>query len=138
MATLDALLDDVISRYRIDEKRIYVTGLSMGGSGAWHLATAYPERFAAIAPIGGGGIPEKAASIAHLPIWVFYGELDTPTRIERIDAIVDALREVGSRIKVTSYPDRRHDAWSVTYDGSRLYEWFLEHTRSDPPPAEGR
>ena len=64
--TLTALLDDVVSRYRIDEDRVYVTGLSLGGFGTWALAGEDPGRFAAIAPICGGGIRGSARSIAKI------------------------------------------------------------------------
>jgi predicted peptidase len=79
---LDALLDHIVNRYRIDLDRIYVTGLSMGGYGTWRLAAEYPDRFAAIAPICGGGDPRDAARISQLPIWVFHGAKDNVVALE--------------------------------------------------------
>ncbi len=70
---LNGLLDDVIAHHHIDKERVYLTGLSMGGYGTWALAAAHPEKFAAIAPICGGGDPKAASKIKHLPIWVFHG-----------------------------------------------------------------
>lgn len=128
--TLNALLDDVVSRYRIDKERIYVTGLSMGGFGTWRLAAAYPDRFAAIAPICGGGSPDDAASIAHLPIWVFHGAKDATVQIKESEAMVAALEEVGCNVKFTVYPNAGHDSWTATYENPELYAWFLKHTRS--------
>ncbi|MBI3469587.1 MAG: prolyl oligopeptidase family serine peptidase, partial [Planctomycetes bacterium] len=74
---LNALLDDVVAKHKVDQNRIYVTGLSMGGFGTWSLAAAYPERFAAIVPICGGGDPASAKRLKDLPIWVFHGAKDT-------------------------------------------------------------
>jgi predicted peptidase len=128
--TLNALLNDVVSRYRIDEERIYVTGLSMGGFGTWRLAAAYPDRFAAIAPICGGGNPEDAASIAQLPIWVFHGAKDEAVPIKQAEEMVAAVEKAGGKVKFTVYPDAGHDSWTATYNNPELYDWFLKHTRS--------
>src|SRR5205823_3941888 len=73
---LDALLDEVVSHYKVDKDRIYLTGLSMGGFGTWTLAAAHPGRFAAIAPICGGGDPKQADRLKGLPTWVFHGAKD--------------------------------------------------------------
>jgi predicted peptidase len=128
---LNALLDDLVSRYRIDKQRIYVTGLSLGGFGTWSLAAAYPDRFAAIAPICGDGNPVDAESIAHLPIWVFHGAKDKVVPIEKSEEMVAALKKAGSDVKFTVYPDAGHNSWTATYENPELYEWFLEHTLSD-------
>jgi predicted peptidase len=128
---LNALLDDVAAKYRIDKQRIYVTGSSMGGIGTWYLAAAYPDRFAAIAPICGGGDPKDAPKISHLPTWVFHGESDKTVSISESEKMVNALEECGCRIKFTTYPNTGHDSWTVTYQNPELYEWFLKHTRLD-------
>lgn len=126
--TLNALLDEIVARYRIDEERIYVTGLSMGGYGTWHLAACYPDRFAAIAPICGGGNSDDVSDIAHIPTWVFHGAKDEAVPIAESERMVYALRDAGSDVQFTVYPDAGHDSWSVTYNNPKLYEWFLEHT----------
>lgn len=130
IASLDALLDDLVSRYRIDKDRIYVTGLSRGGFGTWRLATTYPDRFAAIAPICGGEDPEKASLIAHLPIWVFHGAKDKAVPIEKSRQMVAELEKCGGNVKFTVYPDAGHDAWTEAYNNPDLYKWFLQHTRA--------
>ncbi len=128
---LGALLDHILSRYRIDRDRIYVTGLSMGGFGTWRLAAKHPDRFAAIAPICGGGDPGDAASISHLPVWVFHGANDNVVALEKSQEMVDALEKAGSHVRFTIYPQAGHDSWTQTYDNPELYRWFLEHRRSD-------
>jgi len=132
---LDALLEQVVSRYEIDPGRLYVTGLSMGGYGTWALAARYPRRFAAIAPICGGGDPTEAERLARLPAWVFHGAEDPVVPLETSQEMVDALREAGGTVTFTVYPEARHDSWTETYSNPALYEWFLLHRRSG---GEGR
>lgn len=127
---INVLLDHVVSKYRVDEKRIYATGLSMGGFGTWQLAATYPDRFAAIAPICGVGNPEDAKKIAHIPIWVFHGEKDEIVPIKASEDMVEALKKAGSQVKFTVYPEIGHDSWTVTYKNPELYKWFLQHSLS--------
>lgn len=126
---LGMLLDKIEAEYRVDPERIYVTGLSMGGYGTWALAMEYPERFAAIAPICGGGDARDVARIKDIPIWIFHGARDTSIPIERSQAMVDALETLGAEPRFTVYPRAGHDSWTETYDNPALYEWFLEHKR---------
>ena len=126
---LSALLDEIEERWRIDPDRVYVTGLSMGGSGTWALATAEPDRFAAIAPICGRGRPRKAERIAHIPVWVFHGAKDEVVEIEASREMVDALEACGSNVRFTIYPEAGHDSWTETYGNPAFYEWLLAQRR---------
>lgn len=128
--TLNALLDEVIKRYRVDPDRIYCTGLSMGGFGTWALAAAYPDRFAALAPICGGGNPADAPRLKHLPIWVFHGAKDTVVNIAQSRTMVEALKAAGNEVKFTVYPEAGHDSWTETYNNPEVYAWFLQQRRS--------
>ena len=121
-----ALLDDVIAKHDVDPQRIYLTGLSMGGYGSWMLAAAAPERFAAIVPICGGGDPKDAGKIKSLPIWVFHGAKDTAVSLKKSEEMVAALKEAGSDVKFTVYPNAKHDSWTATYNNPKLYEWLLK------------
>lgn len=127
--SLAALLDDVCRRYAVDEGRLYVTGLSMGGYGTWSLAARQPDRFAAIAPICGGGDPQAAAGFAQVPAWVFHGAKDNVVPLERSEEMVQALRDAGAEVRFTVYPDADHDSWTETYANPELYEWLLSHDR---------
>ena len=124
---LAALLDDVERRYRVDKRRIYVTGISMGGFGTWLLALSCPRRFAAIAPICGGGHWWAVPCIKHLPVWVFHGKKDRVIPFERSAEMVAALRKYGGKVKFTVYPKAEHDSWTVTYENLELYRWLLRH-----------
>ncbi len=126
---LTALLDDVVAKYKVDENRIYVTGLSMGGFGTWSLASHTPDRFAAIVPICGGGEPYWTRRFAHLPVWVFHGGKDPVVPLERSEEMVEALKKHGGNVKFTVYADAGHDSWTETYDNPELYEWLLQQKR---------
>ncbi len=124
-----ALVDDIIENYDVDEDHVYLTGLSMGGYGTWAIAGTYPEHFAAIAPICGGGIRHAAFNLKNVPVWAFHGEQDPIVPIERSREMVDAVKQVGGDAKLTIYPGVGHDAWTQTYNNDELYEWFLSHSR---------
>ncbi|MBD3226497.1 MAG: prolyl oligopeptidase family serine peptidase [Caldithrix sp.] len=125
---LDALLKQMVKDYDVDENRIYVTGLSMGGYGTWNLAFEYPNRFAAIAPICGGGDTKKAHRLKHLPVWVFHGAQDKVVPVQQSEDMVKAIKLAGGKAKLTIYPQAGHDSWTETYNNPALYEWFLSHT----------
>lgn len=125
---LTAMLDDIVARHKVDRNRIYVTGLSMGGFGTWNLAAHTPYRFAAIAPICGGGDPRTCERIAGIPAWVFHGGKDNVVPLDRSQQMVDALKAAGNDAKFTIYPDAGHDSWTETYDNPEFYEWLLSHS----------
>jgi len=126
---LSALLDEIVQKYKVDEKRIYVTGLSMGGYATWALAEKYPERFAAIAPVCGGGNPLTICKIGKLPVWAFHGAKDPVVPIKESQQLVDALKNCGNNAKFTIYPEAWHDAWTETYNNQELYDWLLKQKK---------
>ncbi len=127
---LSALLDAVEARVRVDPDRVLVTGLSMGGYGTWALALREPRRFAALAPICGGGDPTRAAEIAHIPEWVFHGALDDVVPARNSEEMVAALRAAGGDVRFTLYPDLAHDSWTRAYGEQALYDWLLAQRRA--------
>lgn len=129
VSALTRLLDDVETTLPVDPARVYLTGLSMGGFGSWALAAQQPGRFAAVAPICGGGDPESAAQLAGVPIWAFHGARDDIVPQSRSDEMVAAVRAAGGDPRYTVYPDLAHDSWTVTYENPELYAWFLQHVR---------
>jgi len=126
---LTLLLNFIKQNYNFDQNRIYLTGLSMGGFGTWNWATEQPKTFAAIAPICGGGKPEQAKAIADLPIWVFHGAKDKRVPLEKSQEMVDALKQNGSKVKFTIYPNASHNSWTKTYNNPNLYKWFLRQSK---------
>jgi len=126
-----ALLDEIQGKYKVDPDRVYLTGLSMGGFGTWETATQHPERFAAIAPICGGGRPFMARRLKSLPTWVFHGEKDNVVPIKRSEEMVEAVKAAGGDVQFTRYLEAGHDSWTESYNNPKLYEWFLSHTRGE-------
>ena len=132
--TLNAMLDDVLAKYAVEQDQVYLTGLSMGGYGTWAWASANPERFAAIAPICGGGDARMTSRrLRSMPIWVFHGAKDPTVPIQESEQMVAELKKIGNpEVKFTVYPEAGHDSWTVTYDNPELYTWLLSHKRPAP------
>ncbi|MDF3059715.1 MAG: phospholipase/carboxylesterase [Rariglobus sp.] len=126
---LGALLDDIEANYRVDKNRIYVTGLSMGGSGTWRLASEFPDRFAAIAPFCGGGNESEAPRIAHIPTWAFHGDQDKAVPVEYTLRMIEAVKKAGGQPRMTIYPGVGHVCWEEAYGGQEFYDWLLAQRR---------
>lgn len=123
------MLADLKQKYRVDPDRVYLTGLSMGGYGTWNTAEKYPELFAAIAPICGGGDTAIAWRLSHTPIWCFHGAKDNVVPLSQSQAMVNAARPYSPSIKFTIYPEAGHDSWVEAYNNDSLYQWLLSHKR---------
>lgn len=127
-----AMVDRTVADFGGDAKRIYLTGLSYGGFGAWYLAARHPDKFAACAPIVGYGHPDHAAPIAKskLPMWVFSGGRDPIVQTRFFYSAVNAIEKIGtSEIRFTNEEDLGHFTWVRVYEGQDLYDWFLKHSR---------
>jgi predicted peptidase len=128
--TLTGLLDEIEGKYRVDKSREYVSGISMGGFGTWGLASATPKRFAAIAPLCGGGNFLSAYQLKDVPIWAIHGDMDTAVPIAMSQAMVDAVHRVGGDVTFTVVHGGGHDIWTDVYKASAIYEWLLRHRRA--------
>ena len=124
-----AILAEVQKEYRIDARRVYLTGLSMGGSGTWSLAAAYPDRWAAIVPICGRGDPESADKIKHIPCWCFVGDKDAPDTVKNARDMVAALKKAGGEPRYSEFPYVGHNCWDSAYVTPELYPWLLAQQR---------
>lgn len=125
-----ALLDHMIETQNIDQSRIYLSGMSRGGYGAWQLAIQYPEKFAALIAICGVAPSPYAGWIdKNMPIWVFHGEDDPVIPISESERMVKALENKGYQVKFTRYPNTGHDSWTETYNNEMIYEWMLNQRR---------
>jgi predicted peptidase len=125
MTAVLGLIDELKNTQPIDTKRIYITGLSMGGYGVWDAIQRRPDLFAAAAPICGGGDPILAKQIQFVQLWVFHGDKDDTVKVERSRQMVKALKDVGTEVKFTEYKDVGHDSWTQTYKDPALYEWLF-------------
>lgn len=120
------ILAQVQKNYKVDPKRIHLTGLSMGGFGTWSLAAAYPTKWAAMVPICGGGDPNHALVIKHIPCWCFHGDADTAVKVDRSREMIKALKAVGGKPKYDEYPGVGHNSWDKAYGTPELYDWLLK------------
>jgi len=144
-----AALDQESAEFRGNPNRTYLTGLSLGGYGAWELARLYPQRWAAIA-IAAGGIfwsyapqrwkqsatlpAEYAHALGRTPVWLFHGSNDPVVPIREDELLFQALKSSGGHIRLWIYQGLKHDCWSRAFDEPELPRWLLEHPRE--PRAE--
>ena len=115
---------------RVDPKRLYITGLSMGGYGTWSALASKPTLFAAAIPICGGGSPETAGRFAKIPIWIFHGSADKIVPAKRSHQMMEALNDVGAKnAQLTIYDGVGHDSWTRTYNDPKVLDWLFSQSR---------
>lgn len=131
MADVLAILDHVLATENVDPTRVYLTGLSMGGQGAWELAIRRPGTFAALVPICGGADPARVGALAGLPVWAWHGVDDDAVPFARTELMVDALRAAGGDVRFERLPEGTgHAAWTPAYAATGpLWRWLAERAR---------
>ena len=120
----ESFYQELKDKYNIDESRVYLTGMSLGGFGTWDIASRYPEYFAAIMPLCGGGRPNMVETLKDIPTWVFHGEVDRKVKIGRSEEMVEALQEVGSKPIFSVLKGQGHGIQKV-YSDQNIYKWLL-------------
>jgi predicted peptidase len=155
MATLDAASKE----FHGDPDRTYVTGLSMGGYGTWHLAEKYPHKFAALVVICGGIRPppailkahpelakwfpadeaksysDAAAKVGRIPVWIFHGADDDTVPVSESRRMYAAMKEIGAEVHYTEYPGIKHVSWDKAYDDEKLFPWLFSKTLASKTPV---
>ena len=124
------MIDRTLSDFNTDSKKVYLSGISYGGFGTWYMASKYPEKFAAIAPVVGYGHPELMLPISQnkLPVWCFAGGRDSVVPVEFFYPGLNRLEELGhEKLLFTNHEDMGHDAWKRVYAGRDIYDWMLMH-----------
>lgn len=132
---IEAAIDELQGEYNIDADRIYVTGLSMGGYGAWALMMDDPARFAAIAPVVGGYFfnPKQLCEIKDKPIWVFAAKRDRNVPLKESERVVNALKACGAEPQFTIFENADHDqGWELAYTTTDIFQWLLAQRRGQP------
>lgn len=130
--TLYRLIQKVVKENAVDDKRIYLTGLSMGGWGAWSLAIAHPGMFAALVPISGftDAVPMiEDCKLAVIPTRIFHGLMDDVVDVSYATAIYKKLKPCGGDIQLTIFDDANHNSWTRVYDDPAIYEWMLKQKK---------
>ncbi len=130
--------------YPLDPRRVYLTGLSMGGQGVWYIAASRPQNFAAIVPLCGfADLSESAAQaeqlasrLVNIPIWCFHGDSDTAVPVTKSREMVSALRRAGGQPIYTEYRGLNHNVWDRAYADSELWRWvFAQRAGATSRPA---
>jgi dienelactone hydrolase len=142
---INDVINYAVNNYRVDQSRIYVTGLSMGGGATWDFGAAFPTRAAAIVPVCGATYPDqsKAQSIANakLPVWALHNDFDGTVQSSYTKDWVTNITNAGGNARKTIFPDYGHDAWTKSYNPSyrennmNVYEWMLQYTKGGSAPA---
>ncbi|ODN30428.1 alpha/beta fold hydrolase [Fervidobacterium thailandense] len=137
VATVLLIIEELLSIAPIDEDRIYVTGLSMGGFGTIALLTLNPQLFAAGVVVCGGGNPERLHRIKHIPLWLFHAEDDDIVPVTYSRVLVQKLKEIGGKVRYTEYPAGYmnslglppHASWVPAYRTEEMISWLFEQRR---------
>jgi predicted peptidase len=125
------LLEHVQKTNNIDQDRIYLTGLSMGGFGTWRLACDHPEMFAAAAPVCGRGDPGKAANLVKLPVWAWHGVDDKTVPVQTSIEMVEGIKAAGgTKVRFTTLEHVGHASWQAAYQSADLSSWFDQQRAS--------
>lgn len=117
------LIEEVKSEYKIDNNRIYIMGISMGGFGVFDMITRYSNYFAAAIPICGGADPSKSKELTETNIWAFHGEKDNIVSIRHTKTLMEIIENEDH--KFTSYPSKGHDAWNLAFKEAHLLKWLF-------------
>ncbi|MBQ4087417.1 MAG: dienelactone hydrolase family protein [Clostridia bacterium] len=127
--SLLAFLDYICESLPIDKERVYLTGLSMGGTGTWMLAMAAPERFAAIAPICGTGIYWFGEALVDIPIMIYHGDYDEIVPLSESISMVNSVNKRGGNAQIEICYGLGHNAWDIAYADDTLVNWFLQYRK---------
>jgi predicted peptidase len=121
-----AILQEIQKEFTTDPKRLYLTGLSMGGFGTWSMAMKFPDKWAAIVPICGRGDTKSAEKIKDIPCWCFHGADDKSVPVTKSREMIEALMAAGGHPKYDEFPGVGHESWDKAYETERLWTWLAE------------
>jgi predicted peptidase len=124
------LVKKITKMYNVDSRRVYVTGLSMGGYGTIALANERADLFAAALPVCGGADFSDYSNLKSLPIWFFHGSEDDEHPASFSEKIYYALKDQNKDVKLTIYDGVGHNSWDLTYDNQEIYDWLLSKENS--------
>ena len=127
--SLLVFLDYICEELPVDKDRIYLTGLSMGGTGTWMLAMADPDRFACIAPVCGSGICWNGGILKDIPIMIYHGDCDDTVPLSESVTMLRAVNRYGGNAELKICYRTGHDAWEAAYGGDELLNWILSQKK---------
>ena len=129
-----AMLDATMKEYKIDAKRQYLTGLSMGGYGTWSHAAAYADRWACFVPVCGGArnsaeVPAIAEKVKDIPCWCWHGDKDTAVKVEKSRELIEAMKKAGASPRYTELEFVGHNSWDAAYASPDLLGWMMQQKK---------
>ena len=127
MSLLINLMDDLKHKYSIQNKKIYITGLSMGGMGAFEIVRRKPNLFAAAMPICGGANTAIAKHLLKTKWWIFHGEKDDVVNPQYSKDMAAAILNEGGAAKLTIYPNANHNSWDSAFAESNFMQWMFSN-----------
>jgi len=123
------VIEILIKNLTVDEKRVYITGYSMGGFGTFDIVAREPKLFAAAVPVAGGGNPSKAGSMKRVPFWIFHGDADTVVNVGQSRKMVEGLKKAGGKVDYTEIPGGSPGISGQVYQDKKLLEWMFEQAK---------
>ena len=131
---VEQLIREERFRFKIDPNRVYLTGFSMGGFGTFRTACAFPDYFAAIVPLAGGGEPEDAVKLQTVPTWAFHGDADEVVAYDLTKNMIDAMEDLNHpNVKLTTLSGAGHGIPKMVYTRPDLYQWLLQQKKNAKP-----
>jgi predicted peptidase len=128
-ATLE-LIESVINNYNIDKKRVYITGLSMGGFGTWEFVSRRPDLFAAAVPMAGFSDPRQVEKIKGIPFWIFHGDQDEWNPVQGSRTMFQLLNEAGGNVTYTEYEGMNHTpVFTRAWNDTTLLPWIFAQSQ---------
>lgn len=125
MKLAQELLKDLMKKYPVIKRQVYVTGLSMGGMGTFEIVARNPKLFAAAMPICGGGAPASAKKLKKTEWWVFHGAKDVVVPLKYSEEMVEALKKVKAPVRFTVYPEANHNSWDPAFAEPDFLSWLF-------------
>lgn len=132
------MIADVKRRFKVDEDRTYLTGLSMGGGGTLWVGLTRPDFWAAIAPVCPAppeGTEAYLPNAKHLPTRFFHGDADPVVSLASVNHWVEGFRKAGAEVSYDVYPGVKHDSWVPAYADGQVFTWFSGFKRNPAPDA---
>jgi len=128
---VNAFTEKILKTLKVDTTRVWITGVSMGGNATWMAASIRPELYAAAVPVCGWGDFFMVRRIAVMGVWAFHGAKDPIVPVAKTQELVDAIKLVGGKPKLTLYPEAQHDSWTQAYDDPELWKWLEAQKREE-------
>lgn len=124
-------MKQLLEQYSVDQNRIYVMGLSMGGFATWDIITRFPGKFAAAVPICGGGDVKYASRFSSTAVWAFHGTKDKLVKVSRSREMIEALKEINKNVKYTEYSNVGHNSWVNAMNEKDLIPWIYSQRKDN-------